>query len=218
MARGEAEFYVYALTDTGLPETLRVRSRTLRTLRVGPVLVIGDRRRERTSPTAEALQHQHAVVAALMDRTDALLPARFGSSLAEASLREAIGKREASLVEALALVRGRRQMTIRVFGEREPADAGPDRRLSGTEYLKGLQARAHHVPPEVTAIRRAIGGLAAAERVEPGERGLRVTVFHLVATGDLAAYADRAGRLDLLPHQARVSGPWPPFAFAPDLF
>jgi hypothetical protein len=217
MARGEAEFYVYALTDTGLPETLRVQSRTLRTLRVGSVLVIGDRRRKRTSPTAEALQHQHAVVAALMDRTDALLPARFGSSLGEASLREAIAKREASLVEALALVRGRRQMTIRVFGERE-ADASADRRLSGTEYLKALQARAHHVPPEVTAIRRAIGGLAAAERVEPGERGLRVTVFHLVATGDLAAYGERAGRLDLLPHQARVSGPWAPFAFAPDLF
>jgi hypothetical protein len=52
MARGEAEFYVYALTDTGLPEPLRVQSRTLRILRVGSVLVIGDRRRKRTSPTA----------------------------------------------------------------------------------------------------------------------------------------------------------------------
>jgi hypothetical protein len=65
-----------------------------------------------------------------------------------------------------------------------------------------------------------LGALVADERVESGGPGLRLTVFHLVPAALVAAYREKASELvsGLAPHDVGISGPWPPFAFAPDLF
>ncbi len=223
MKRADASWYLYALADQGLPARLRVLGHSLRVLPFGGVAAVVERRRDRRPPTTTALEEQHAVVLRLAERSDALLPARFGSLMDESSLRTSVDEHAAAISAALDLVRGRQQMTIRIFGppdDRRP----PDDRSTGTAFLQSLRERARHVPPEVAAIRRLLGPLAAAERVEAGEGGLRVTAFHLVASGQVEAYRQRASVLQselavsMAPLRAAVTGPWPAFAFAPDLF
>jgi hypothetical protein len=218
MAAGEGELYVYALADPGLPRTLRVLGQTLHTLSLGSIDVIVQRHRERVGPTLEALQEQHAIITKLVDRVGGLLPARFGSRISHRTLQEIVSQRESEILESLARVRGRYQMTIRVFGAADATSPPGARASTGTTFLKDRQARAHHVPPEVATIREALGSLAAAERVETGERGLRVTVFHLVSAENVERYKRKAAALQLAPLQVKVSGPWPAFAFAPELF
>jgi hypothetical protein len=223
MTAGDGSWYVYALAGRGLPARLRVRGHSLRVLSLGAADVVVERQRGRQPPTTAALEDQHAVVLSLAERSDALLPARFGSLVDEAALRTAIEQHAAAISTGLDLVRGRQQMTVRVFGppdDRRP----PDDRSTGTAFLHSLRDRARYVPAEVAAIRGQLGSLAAAERVETGEGGLRVTVFHLVTRGDVETYRRRASVLQseisvsMSPLRVVVSGPWPAFAFAPDLF
>lgn len=217
MAADEAEVYVYALAERGLPRTVRVLGHTLHVVPVGKLDAVLERHHSPVDPTTEALEKQHAIVVRLAERAQALLPARFGSLTTESALARSVSGREPELLESLARVRGRRQMTIRVFGEADPEGQEATPAQSGTEFLKSRQARAHYQPPEVAVIREALGPLVAAERVESGQRGLRVAIFHLVATTNVDAYRTRAASIRLDPYPVTVSGPFPAFAFAPDL-
>jgi len=209
IAGADPERYVYALAGRGLPQKLRVLGRTLRTIAIGDVAVVVEDRAPRMQPTTDGLRQQHEIVVNLADRVDALLPARFGSRIGEATLRSIVNDHRAKIQEALSLVRGRRQMTIRVFGTPEGTTPGARPESTGTEFLRALRERARHVPPEVSIVRDVIGDLAAAEIVEPGERGLRVTLFHLVAVDMTEAYRDRASVLEvsLAPHRVTITGP-----------
>jgi hypothetical protein len=215
----DRQLYVYALSAPGFPRRLAVRGRTLRALSIGKVDVIVGRP---PSPdrTVEAVQRQHRIVGELAARTSSLLPARFGSAIDEDALRSLIFERQDELREALTRVRHCQQMTIRVFGaiEHDAVPLAPP--MSGADYLARRRERALHEPPDVAVIRRALAGVVKAERVEPGERGIRVTVYHLVAARRLAEYRRRASALQSLPTASAVTvtGPWPPFAFAPELF
>jgi hypothetical protein len=82
------------------------------------------------------------------------------------------------------------------------------------------QERAHHVPPELDVIRRELGALVKDERVARGDGAIRAVVYHLVAKRALARYRRHAAVLPslLAPHTVMVTGPWPVFAFAPELF
>ncbi|HMC36225.1 MAG TPA: GvpL/GvpF family gas vesicle protein, partial [Myxococcales bacterium] len=67
--------------------------------------------------SADALRAHEAAVRRIAESAQACLPARFGSAARdEASLVQAIAGRETELAEALRLVRGREQMTLRVYG------------------------------------------------------------------------------------------------------
>ena len=94
------------------------------------------------------------------------------------------------------------------------------RPVSGTAYLARRRERAHQQPPEVEIIRRELGALVRAERAEAGERGVRLVVYHLVARRLVSRYRRRASVLQTLltPYAVTVTGPWPVFAFAPELF
>ena len=220
MRRGSWDFYVYALAEPGLPQHLRVRGRSLRVFTIGDVAVITEPRPALPEATTEALQEQHAVAIELARRCPALLPARFGTLMGEASLRHAVTTHRAKIVDALALVRRHHQMTVRVFFA--PATTNPvnDLPSTGTAFLHSRRARAHDALPEARIIRSLLGDLAVAERVERDRGGLRVTVFHLVPQHDLDAYLRKASSLEcnLAPHRVTVTGPWPPFAFSPELF
>jgi hypothetical protein len=219
MEDSERELYVYAVSDPGLPSRLRLLGRSLFTLRVGQMQLVVERRPSRSDPTIEGLQEQHAIVVQLAKRYPALLPARFGSTMTEASLRETIARHEAELRQALDLVRGRQQMTVRVFGTGERADAVPTPAPTGTAFLEGRRDRAHRVLPEVETIRRRLSRFVAAERVEAGDGGLRLTVLHLVARDVVDEYRQAASALQtmLAPQKVVVTGPWPAFGFVPSL-
>jgi hypothetical protein len=166
------------------------------------------------------------VVLEIEKASRAILPARFGSVFdGEDDLRAAARARRDAIGERLALVRGRRQMTLRFFGTRRRAVAreavlqgsGP-----GARFLRG---RARAAARErgalgLDAIDVALADWIRAERVEPASApGLLATVHHLIdrdrARGYLAALARATsrGRVAVVP-----SGPWPPYAFAAEAF
>lgn len=170
--------------------------------------------------TEEALRGQHDVVGELAARVDAVLPARFGSLVEAAELERVIALRREAIAEALALVAGREQMTVRVFGEAESPVRPPSPAPSGTAYLQSRADADRALPDLVRPLVDAVRPLVKAERLVRGERGVVATLYHLVPRGRSVEYQEaleplRAG----FPGPGFiVSGPWPPFAFAPDLW
>jgi hypothetical protein len=219
MAIADQPLYVYALAQPGLPPRMRVRGHVLRTVSIGRVAAVVEPRD--TSPPAEfdVLQEQHDLVVRLARRTRALLPVRFGALVTERHLRGTLAEHAPSIASALERVRGRCQMTIRVFGTPD-ASLPSVNRTGGSAYLRSRRARVQHRPAEVYAIQRALAPLVSDERIEAGRETLRVTVFHLVPDRDVDAYREQARRLRaaLAPSRLAVTGPWPPFAFSPRLF
>jgi hypothetical protein len=224
--------YVYALAEPGLPRQFTVLGHRLRSLPLDGVDVVVE---HRPPPdfTTDAVSRQHAIVTRLASRHPAILPARFGSIADQASLQSLVSRRGKEILAALQQVRGCAQMTVRIVTPTvptfsslspDPADArsgGPvSSAPTGTEFLKRRLERARHVPSEVEILRRELGALVRSERFVAGERDGLVTVFHLVPHQKLDAYARRASGLPskLQPRTVRVTGPWPVFAFAPDLF
>jgi hypothetical protein len=173
---------------------------------------------------APALRAHDDVVRRLATLAEALLPARFGTVAEdERALATALEPRLPALREALTLVRGCEQMSLRVFGAAsavaaEPADAsagGP-----GARYLQERRRAHRHASelPGLEPLRRALGRLVRAERIEPHHTPpLLASVYHLVPRGVAAAYRERleATRTVLQPWRVDASGPWPPYAFAP---
>jgi len=156
----------------------------------------------------------------LAGRTDAVLPIRFGTVVGDRlALARALAPRAAGLREALALVAGHEQMTLRVYGEAVTTsdESATESAGAGQRYLeRRLRARR---APEVDPVRRALRGLVSAERIERHERPpLLASVYHLVRRGDskryLAAVAAASARLAGV--RVSPSGPWPAYAFAPD--
>lgn len=175
------------------------------------------------SPTT--LRAHDAVVRRLAAAVDAILPVRFGTLLeGETALADAIAGRAPRLREALALVAGREQMTLRVFGEAMPLDdvaptateLGP-----GARYLehRRRQARCDADVPELAPLRRHLAALVRAEQAQRHDAPpLLASVYHLIDRGRAAAYLDAvaAGTAALAPTRAVATGPWPPYAFAPE--
>ena len=164
--------------------------------------------------SADALRAHEAAVRRIAETAQACLPARFGSTaLDEASLVEAIAGRETELAEALRLVRGREQMTLRVYGTLPSlrAPGGP-----GTRYLH--ERRRAKALPELEPLRTALGDLIRAERVEAhAEPGLVASVYHLIDRGCSAQYLRAVETARIEPLRISATGPWPAWSFAPEL-
>jgi hypothetical protein len=143
--------YLYALTRAGAGDPL---DEGLRRLDVGPVAAIVGEMVAAPAVTPEALAAHDAVVRRLAESLPALLPARFGQTVPdEPTLGAWLATRERELVEALALVQGCVQMTLRVFAGPEapdtpppepaavPEDLGPGARFLHTRRAAAAQAR-----------------------------------------------------------------------------
>ena len=216
----DRELYVYALSSPGFPRRLSLLGRRLNCIDIGDVDAVVEYSSS-LGRSLDDIQLQHRIVCRLAARASALLPARFGSIVAESALVALVMERQQEIRGALRLVRNCEQMTVRVFGPAgsESRDSSP-MATTGTAYLIGRQERAHHVPPDVEVIRRELGELVKEERIAQGERGVRTVVYHLVSRRTVAQYRRRASVLPTLlsPHAVTVTGPWPAFAFAPELF
>jgi Gas vesicle synthesis protein GvpL/GvpF len=176
-------------------------------------------------PDETALRRHDATVRRLAATADAILPVRFGTLVADdRRLIALLSPRAAELRTALALVAGREQMTLRLYGTSAPAARTPTpprarsraRGGPGTRYLD-RRARAEvrrRTVPEMAPVRPGLARLVRAERAERHDRPpLVATVYHLIDRGRSAAYraalrraARRAPGLAL-----RASGPWAPW-------
>jgi hypothetical protein len=169
------------------------------------------------------LRKQHEVVAYIAGRVEALLPARFGAFVDARELRAVVAGRREAILEALALVQGRTQMTARLLGPELPAAVPAARRATtGTEYL--ANRRATVAPPPVPAALRAVAdavrGIVVTERSEAGRGRVMATLYHLLDKDLVADYKTALATIPRLTEDLALSvtGPWPPFAFTPDLW
>jgi Gas vesicle synthesis protein GvpL/GvpF len=212
--------YIYALTEAALPRQFTVLGRRLHALAIEDVAAVVERRQP-PDLTTDAVRQQHAIITRMTSRLPVVLPARFGSFTDERSLRMLVSRHRREILAAFAQVRGCGQMTVRIFGAADAVadDAQPGAR-SGTEFLELARARSKYIPREARIVRAALEEFVKAERIAAGERQDLVTVFHLVPQERLELYRQRASGLQsLLPgHAITVTGPWAPFAFAPELF
>ncbi len=214
--------YLYALVGRPVRRPLGrgLGGEALRLIEVARMLVVAGRIDNAPRVTPTALRRHDATVRRLAGRTDAVLPIRFGTVVGDRlALARALAPRAAGLREALALVAGHEQMTLRVYGEAVTTsdESATESAGAGQRYLeRRLRARR---APEVDPVRRALRGLVSAERIERHERPpLLASVYHLVRRGDskryLAAVAAASARLAGV--RVSPSGPWPAYAFAPD--
>jgi hypothetical protein len=199
----------------------------LRLIPAGKVGVVTGDLADLPRPSPEALKRQDAVVRRLAGLFAALLPVRFGESAAdEASLITKITPRESELAAALELVRGCVQMTLRVFGEPEPNPepapavpatvGGPGARYLETRRQEQERLRSL---PEIAPLSAALRPLLRAERIERHAAGpLLGTAYHLVPREGTAAYlaAVEEARGRIGGRRIAATGPWPPYAFAPE--
>jgi len=156
----------------------------------------------------------------------ALLPARFGSLAADADeLRRALDDGAEAYVEALDLVRGREQMTLRVLDPPGGAPAPPSSPVpetgaagAGTAYLAArAAASAASGIPGLRLLLDDLAGHVGAETVERhATPPLRASVYHLIPRGTAEAYLAAVREASTRHPEVRVvaSGPWPPYAFA----
>ncbi|MBI1853126.1 MAG: GvpL/GvpF family gas vesicle protein [Planctomycetes bacterium] len=182
-----------------------------------------------------ALRRHDAVVRRVAGAAEAVLPVRFGSIAADrAWLESFLEARWSILSEAFDLVRGREQMTLRVF-ETAASRRAPSRMIASTESaaeacsggpgLRHLRARAREHArsqsvPEIDGVRPALASLVRAELTERHDAWPFVaSVFHLIERGNASKYSRVVASVAAANRGVRLhaSGPRPPYAFAPKL-
>jgi len=215
-------WYVFALVDRppgkrqgrGLASALAVRE-------VPGGFAVVERRADVPPAELGSLTKHDAVVARLAASVPAILPVRFGTLLELDEMDEALEDREEELAEAFELVRGRVQFTWRVARGARGAQGAQGARgakdpMSGTEYL--LRAAGKAAPPVAfRTIREKTRPIVAAERYQAATPSLPESLYHLVERDDIERYQGMAATLAAAAPATRVTGPFPPFAFAPEL-
>jgi hypothetical protein len=208
--------YVLALTDVALG-TWTVDGRRLHCADYDRIHAVHERRGLPPALSDDELRAQHRLVVAIAQRASAVLPARFGSLLDRRELTAAVTRHEQEILAALARVHHHVQMTVRILGERPKSAGGAARaNMSGREYLE--RARLAATPPttgEAERLLARLSSLVASERREHGAGRLLATIYHLVHVRHVDRYKKVVGAPD---PGVIVSGPWPPFAFSPQLW
>jgi gas vesicle protein GvpL/GvpF len=218
-------WYVFALVDE--PPAMRL-GRGLR----GPLaarrlpggFAIVERRADVPPAAFGTLRTHDAVVTRLAAAVPAILPVRFGTLLELEDMQETLADREPDIVEAFDRVRGRVQFTWRAQGagrltleaRRAKAAAQGGAGAPGADYLRRAAAKA--APPAAfRAVREKLRPLLAAERYQAATASLPNSLYHLVDRASVSRYRLIARTLASANPALRLSGPFPPFAFTPEL-
>ena len=213
--------YVFALAGDRC-EPFERAGHVIEIVRTGTVYAAVERVNRPPTVSEQALRDQHQVIAHLHAKLDALLPARFGAIVDTRELESLVAQRRDAIAEALQLVRGRSQMTIRLLGG-EAAQAVPpapaaSRAASGTDYLESRRALLSAIPSALSAASEAVRSLAVLERFETGRGSTAATLYHLIERNQVQIYRDLLASVASGDGKLTVSGPWAPFAFTPDLW
>ena len=220
--------YVYALVERppargkSAVRRLIVGRHRIEFVSIRGVYAAVERRRTQPRLSEASLRDQHRVVVALGRRCDAILPTRFGGLVALSELERLVEARMQVLRRALEHVRHREQMTVRIFSDDARPAASTPAAGSGTAYLSARKAAATpKLTPLASSIRDAVAPLAIDERIDGARGRLQLAFHHLVDRGRGGDYeACVAGVVSRSKSAESVvtSGPWPPFAFVPDLW
>jgi len=220
-------YYVFALADR-VPAGRQGRG-IAGALTARPVpggFAIVERRADVPPIELGALQAHDAVVARLARALPAILPVRFGTLMELDEIEAALDEREEEMTEAFDLVRDRVQFTWRAISDPKSQARGPTLERgsiagvrtqgSGTAYLRRIAREAKPKPPAL--FRPAcdtMRTLVSLERYQPPTPSLPSSLYHLVNRTDLSRYLERARTIPS--STVRLTGPFPPFAFTPEL-
>ena len=225
---------VYAIVGRPLGRRLMMsaNSTKLRSVSAGATSAVVSECERPLLPTVRALRRHDSVVRRIARVAPAVLPVRFGMLVdSDRSLIALLDAWSEDLQKALALVDRHSQMTLRLFAlagtAAPPEQSGPGDEAAqagtnpGTSYLT-RRARAHAIAqsaPELEPLREAFAPIVAAERIARYDRGpLVLTAYHLIPRDAVATYRRLLRRhAAALPCRAVLSGPWPPYAFVPEL-
>jgi hypothetical protein len=217
-------WYVFALVDAA-PSGARGRGLSgPLALRVVPGgFAVVERRADVPPVELGSLTRHQAVLTRIAPRVPAMIPVRFGTLLDDEAIDEALGERGSEIAEAFEGVRERVQFTWRRQAPRVPRDGGlagsaVGGPLSGSEYLRRAAKAAHPKPPAAwRAVRVQVGPLIVAERYQPASGTAPESLYHLVARSAARRYGTIAAALRHADPRLTVTGPWPPFAFVPEM-
>jgi hypothetical protein len=180
-----------------------------------------ERSAERPAVSEGALRIQHEIVIRISASVDDALPVRFGARVEEQELGQLVAMRRDVIQRALDLVRGRVQMTVRIRGQEAsedrvaPSPTAPP--ATGTAYLEARRAAAARpLTPTAMAVAAAVRHLAVSEKIDAPANRTSITMYHLIDKHLVGDYHDALSALQS--STLAVSGPWPAFAFAPDLW
>jgi hypothetical protein len=129
------------------------------------------------------------------------------------------------IAQALDTVRDRVQFTWRRTPRGGPRSAALPATVppsggdgSGTEYLRRAARIAKPAPPPAwRTLRAKLAPLVSGERYQPATAALPESLYHLVARDALTRYTTLAAALRDDDDALSLTGPWPPFAFAPEM-
>ena len=228
--------YLYAIAE-GIDDFAGLKGlaeEPLTVIPVGTASVVGGWMADVPAVSRETLVNQDALVRTLHAHAAALLPMRFGSSVADVdALVRLVDPLAAQVGKQCALVRGREQMTVRVIRTRtegadgaEGADSAEGAAAlgawgakgavgAGARYLAGRAAK--QTPPEIVPLLEALRDLQRATRVDASRHQNVVgSIYQLIDRGLADQYRQRVtSAATALPDlNVRVSGPAPPYAFA----
>jgi len=205
--------YVFGLT-THAQSPFSVNGHRIEFIDVAGMQAAIERRAEPPSVSEAALRDQHDVVMHIFEQADDLLPVRFGAWIEEHELSDLLTTRRAKIEQALDLVRGRVQMTVR-FAESASAAAvvhSASDPASGTAYLQARRDATRAMPDTAALVSAAVHNLVAAELTSPGSPRASASLYHLIDRDRVDAYHSAIARFES--PEVTVSGPWPAFAFA----
>jgi hypothetical protein len=200
-----------AVTGVGLDD------RRLRTVLEGPLAaIVTEHEGNPPEPAIERLREYEQTVRRLMDG-GAILPARFGSVLAdEGTVHALLRRRRRDLLVRVRRVRGAVELALRASwrgGTRTPRQTAP---ASGTSYLRErleLRQSARRVASELDPL----SSLARSSRrtLAPAPH-LPVTEAYLVECDRVREFVALVRQLDdrLDDVELTCTGPWPPYSFA----
>jgi gas vesicle protein GvpL/GvpF len=209
--------YLYAVAEGvgELPPVPGVEGATLEHRRVDGLDLVVSEVSTALEPTEASVLAHARVVEALLPRTDALLPARFGRGFADERLLEAaVRDRAETLRDGLDRVRGCVELGLRVVGEAHaPARAA----TSGRAYMEGRLATAMDAKKLANQLHDELAALARASVSEIATTPRFVlSSAYLVEEDQVESLRSRVAGLEKL--QTTLSfactGPWPPYSFA----
>jgi FAD/FMN-containing dehydrogenase len=164
---------------------------------------------------AAVLSHAH-VVEELVARSDAVLPARFGSGFSdEHELAEAVRTKAPALTRGLNLVRGCLEFGLRVLGG-EAAGEDISGGLSGRDYMRTRLAEEKARRRLAEELHEPLGRLSRASTRFGGASSDLLQSAYLVPRRDVAEFAEQVRRLEAAHPDLTIvcTGPWPPYTFA----
>ncbi len=183
----------------------------------GPLeAVVSDHEDRPPEPTAAALHAHERAIRRLMDR-GAVLPAQFGSVLADRdAVRAFLGARRHDLLIRLERVRGAVEIGLKASwrdGDGAPFDPRP---RSGISYLRDRLELRQSARRVASALDPLTALARSSRRALVPHPNLPVLDAYLVDRGRVREFVAMVEQLDdrLEDVELECTGPWPPYSFA----